>query len=129
MKAQRQQIAAGQRAVSALNRLYRRGRADRWSALFGQVAVYSFAVTAITGVFLLFFYKPSMTQVTYHGSYRQLDGVPVSEAYMLFTGLQRHGVPSKLLYFPDENHWILKPPNSRVWHETIFEWLDRYLAS
>jgi dipeptidyl aminopeptidase/acylaminoacyl peptidase len=53
--------------------------------------------------------------------------VPVSEAYMLFTGLQRHGVPSKLLYFPDENHWILKPPNSRVWHETIFEWLDRWL--
>ena len=62
-------------------RLYRRGRADRWSSLFGQIAVYSFAVTAITGVFLLFFYKPSMTQVTYHGSYRQLDGVPVSEAY------------------------------------------------
>jgi dipeptidyl aminopeptidase/acylaminoacyl peptidase len=53
--------------------------------------------------------------------------VPVSEAYMLFTGLQRHGVPSKLLYFPDENHWILKPPNSRVWHETIFEWLDEWL--
>ena len=81
MKAQRQQIAAGQRAVSALNRLYRRGRADRWSALFGQVAVYSFAVTAITGVFLLFFYKPSMTQVTYHGSYHKLDGVQMSQAY------------------------------------------------
>lgn len=53
--------------------------------------------------------------------------VPVSEAYMLFTGLQRHGVPSKFLYFPDENHWILKPPNSKAWHEAIFDWLDRWL--
>ena len=61
--------------------LYRRSRADRWSSLFGQVAVYSFVVTAITGVFLLFYYKPSMTQVSYHGSYRKLDGVPMSQAY------------------------------------------------
>ena len=62
-------------------RLYRRSRADRWSSLFGQVAVYSFVVTAITGVFLAFYYKPSMTQVSYHGSYRKLDGVPMSQAY------------------------------------------------
>ncbi len=62
-------------------KLYRRSRADRWSSLFGQVAVYSFVVTAITGVFLLFYYKPSMTQVSYHGSYRKLDGVPMSQAY------------------------------------------------
>ena len=64
-----------------LRRLYRRSRADRWSSLFGQVAVYSFVVTAITGVLLLFYYKPSMTQVTYHGSYSKLDGVPMSQAY------------------------------------------------
>ena len=64
-----------------LGRLYRRSRADRWSSLFGQVAVYSFVVTAITGVFLLVYYKPSMTQAVYHGSYRKLDGVPMSRAY------------------------------------------------
>jgi ubiquinol-cytochrome c reductase cytochrome b subunit len=64
-----------------LGRLYRRSRADRWSSLFGQVAVYSFMVTAITGVFLLVYYKPSMTQAVYHGSYRKLDGVPMSQAY------------------------------------------------
>ena len=64
-----------------LLRLYRRSRADRWSSLFGQVAVYSFVVTAITGVFLLFYYKPSMSQVSYHGSYRKLDGVQMSQAY------------------------------------------------
>ena len=64
-----------------LKRLYRRSRADRWSSLFGQVAVYSFVVTAITGAFLLLYYKPSMTQAVYHGSYRKLDGVPMSQAY------------------------------------------------
>jgi ubiquinol-cytochrome c reductase cytochrome b subunit len=64
-----------------LKKLYRRSRADRWSSLFGQVAVYSFVVTAITGVFLLLYYKPSMTQAVYHGSYRKLDGVPMSQAY------------------------------------------------
>jgi ubiquinol-cytochrome c reductase cytochrome b subunit len=64
-----------------LKQLYRRSRADRWSSLFGQVAVYSFVVTAISGVFLLLYYKPSMTQVNYHGSYRKLDGVPMSQAY------------------------------------------------
>ena len=64
-----------------LRRLYRRSRDDRWSSLFGQVAVYSFVVTAITGVFLLFYYKPSMSQVGYHGSYRKLDGVQMSQAY------------------------------------------------
>ena len=70
-----------------LGRLYRHGRADRWSHLFGQIAVYSFAVTAVTGVFLLIFYKPSMTDVTYHGSYRLLDGVRMSEAYRSTLGL------------------------------------------
>ena len=64
-----------------LRSLYQRSRADRWSSLFGQVAVYAFVVTAITGVFLLVYYKPNMTQVSYHGSYRKLDGVPMSQAY------------------------------------------------
>src|SRR2546430_6873311 len=71
----------GIRMRTLLKKLYRRSRADRWSSLFGQVAVYSFVVTAITGVFLLIYYKPSMTQAVYHGSYRKLDGVPMSQAY------------------------------------------------
>ena len=44
-----------------------------------------------------------------------------------FTALQRRGVPSKLLYFPDENHWVLKPHNSIQWHETVIGWLDQWL--
>jgi len=43
-----------------------------------------------------------------------------------FTALQRRGIPSKLLYFPDENHWVLKPANSILWHETVFGWLDQW---
>ena len=44
----------------------------------------------------------------------------------IFTALQRRGVPSKLLLFPDENHWVLKPQNSILWHETVLGWLDRW---
>ena len=43
-----------------------------------------------------------------------------------FTALQRKGIPSKFLYFPDENHWVLKPQNSIVWHETVNGWLDQW---
>ncbi|MEY2880895.1 MAG: Prolyl tripeptidyl peptidase precursor [Verrucomicrobiota bacterium] len=53
--------------------------------------------------------------------------VPISEGMALFTALQRQCVPSKLLMFPDEGHWVLKPGNSELWHKTIFEWLAEYL--
>jgi len=53
--------------------------------------------------------------------------VPISEGMQLFTLLQRKGVPSKLLIFPDEGHWVLKPANSELWHRTVFEWLASYL--
>ncbi len=43
-----------------------------------------------------------------------------------FTALQRRGIPSRFLYFPDENHWILKPQNSILWHETVIAWIDRW---
>lgn len=43
-----------------------------------------------------------------------------------FTALQRRGIPSKFLYFPDENHWVLKPQNSILWHETVLGWLNQW---
>ncbi|MDP2137713.1 MAG: S9 family peptidase, partial [Candidatus Didemnitutus sp.] len=55
--------------------------------------------------------------------------VPVSEGLQLFTALQRQGVPSKLLLFPDEGHWVNKPQNSELWHQTVFEWLADYLKN
>jgi ubiquinol-cytochrome c reductase cytochrome b subunit len=59
----------------------RRSQADHWSFLFSQIAIYSFVVTLVSGVFLVFFFKPSMTGVSYHGSYHALRGVRMSQAY------------------------------------------------
>ena len=57
----------------------------------------------------------------------QLDyRLDVSEGFQLFTTLQRMGVPSKMLYFPDEGHWILKPQNSQLWYKTVNEWVDQW---
>jgi dipeptidyl aminopeptidase/acylaminoacyl peptidase len=53
--------------------------------------------------------------------------VTADQGLQLFTALQRQGVPSKLLYFPDEGHWILKPQNSQLWHRTVLDWLKHYL--
>ena len=53
--------------------------------------------------------------------------VPVGQAFQLFTALQRRGVPSKLLYFPDEGHWVMKPQNGQLWYKTVLDWLDQYL--
>jgi dipeptidyl aminopeptidase/acylaminoacyl peptidase len=53
--------------------------------------------------------------------------LPETEGFAAFTALQRRGIPSKLLYFPDENHWVLKPRNSVLWHETVIGWLDQWL--
>jgi dipeptidyl aminopeptidase/acylaminoacyl peptidase len=53
--------------------------------------------------------------------------VPVGEGMQLFTAVQRKGVESKLVIFPDEGHWILKPQNSKFWYDTVVDWLDRYL--
>ena len=55
--------------------------------------------------------------------------VPVTEGLQLFTALQRQGVDSKLLYFPDENHWVLKPLNSELWYNTVLEWFDGHLKA
>jgi len=50
----------------------------------------------------------------------------VSEGFQLFTTLQRLGIPSKFLYFPDEGHWVLKPQNSRLWYKTVDDWVDQW---
>ena len=59
-----------------------------------------------------------------HGSrdYR----VAETQGFSTFTALQRRGIPSKLLYFPDESHWVLKPANSILWYDTVLDWLDQW---
>jgi dipeptidyl aminopeptidase/acylaminoacyl peptidase len=61
-----------------------------------------------------------------HGSldYR----VPDTQGISTFTALQRRGIESRLLAFPDENHWVLKPANSLLWHDTVLAWLDKYVG-
>ncbi|MGE3809318.1 MAG: prolyl oligopeptidase family serine peptidase, partial [Gemmataceae bacterium] len=52
--------------------------------------------------------------------------VPVSQGLELFTTLQRLGIASKMINFPDEGHWVSKPANSKYWHEQVFAWLKKY---
>ncbi len=52
--------------------------------------------------------------------------IPTTQGLGAFTALQRRGIDSKLLVFPDENHWVLKPANSVLWHHTVLDWLDHY---
>jgi dipeptidyl aminopeptidase/acylaminoacyl peptidase len=64
-------------------------------------------------------------QLVTHG---ELDfRVPIGEGLAMFTALQRRGIESKLLTFPDEGHWILKPQNSELFYKTVIDWLDRFL--
>jgi dipeptidyl aminopeptidase/acylaminoacyl peptidase len=53
----------------------------------------------------------------------------VSEGLQLFTTLQMEGVPSKMLYFPDEGHWVLKPQNSQLWYKTVNDWVDQWTGN
>jgi len=59
-----------------------------------------------------------------HGAYD--FRVVETQGISTFNALQRLGIPSKFLYFPDENHWVLKPHNSILWHETVIGWLDKW---
>ena len=53
--------------------------------------------------------------------------IPDTQGIATFTAMQRRGIPSRLLHFPDENHWVLKPANSLLWHDSVLDWLDLWL--
>jgi dipeptidyl aminopeptidase/acylaminoacyl peptidase len=55
--------------------------------------------------------------------------IPYTQGIGAFTALQRRGIESKLLIFPDENHWVLKPANSVLWYQTVLGWLDAHLKN
>jgi dipeptidyl aminopeptidase/acylaminoacyl peptidase len=54
--------------------------------------------------------------------------VPITQGLAYYNTLRQKGVPTRLVYFPDENHWILKPNNSLVWHREVFRWLETYVG-
>ncbi|MBU6266863.1 MAG: S9 family peptidase [Sphingomonadales bacterium] len=68
-------------------------------------------------------WKTPMLVITSENDFR----IPYTQGLAAFTALQRRAVPSQLLVFPDESHWVLKPKNSLQWHQTVFAWLDRWL--
>jgi quinol-cytochrome oxidoreductase complex cytochrome b subunit len=76
-------FGAAKFAHSALKKAF----PDHWSFLLGEIAAYSFVVLLLTGTFLALFFRPSMTEVVYHGSYVHLHGVKMSEAYASTLGI------------------------------------------
>jgi dipeptidyl aminopeptidase/acylaminoacyl peptidase len=68
-------------------------------------------------------WKTPMLVITSEKDFR----IPYTQGLASFTALQRKGIESKLLIFPDENHWVLKPKNSIQWHRNVFGWLAKYL--
>jgi ubiquinol-cytochrome c reductase cytochrome b subunit len=68
-------------AAKGVRTLLRKIFPDHWTFLLGEIALYSFIILILTGIFLTLFFQPSMTQTVYHGSYTKLDGVRMSEAY------------------------------------------------
>jgi dipeptidyl aminopeptidase/acylaminoacyl peptidase len=89
-----------------------------WSASFkehsARCSPHNYAEKIVTPTFV----------VTNELDYR----VPYDQGFQLFTLLRRRGVPSEALVFPDEGHWVLKPWNSKLWHESVFGWLKKYLG-
>jgi ubiquinol-cytochrome c reductase cytochrome b subunit len=70
-------FGAAKKGKGALKKVF----PDHWSFFLGELALYSFIVLLLTGTYLTFFFKPSMSPITYHGSYVKLDGIPMSQAY------------------------------------------------
>jgi dipeptidyl aminopeptidase/acylaminoacyl peptidase len=69
-------------------------------------------------------WKTPMLVITGEKDFR----IPYTQGLASFTALQRRGIPSKLVVFPDENHWVLKPQNSIQWYGEVFGWLNRWLS-
>ncbi|MEO7410145.1 MAG: S9 family peptidase [Sphingomicrobium sp.] len=69
-------------------------------------------------------WKTPMLVITGEKDFR----IPYTQGLASFTALQRRGIPSKLLVFPDENHWVLKPKNSIQWYDNVFGWMNQWMA-
>ena len=69
-------------------------------------------------------WKTPMLVITGEKDFR----IPYTQGLASFTALQRRGIPSKLVVFPDENHWVLKPKNSIQWYDNVFGWMDRWMG-
>src|SRR5262245_10884962 len=99
-------------AATPLRRLFNKVFPDHWSFLLGEIALYSFIVLLLTGTFLALFFDPSMTEVTYDGSYAPLRGVEMSQAYSQSLHLSfdiRGGLIMRQLH-----HWAAAPSMAAI---------------
>ena len=97
------------------------------SKLIAGTIVVLYAVISMIPLFWIFATSFKTPTLVVHG---QLDyRLDVSEGLQLFTTLQRLGVPSKMLYFPDEGHWVQKPQNSQLWYKTVNDWVDQWCGT
>jgi dipeptidyl aminopeptidase/acylaminoacyl peptidase len=124
------------------------GHTDRFNCIITHASLWDLdqfhGTTDLPGDWLLEFGLPSERPEFYErwSPHRYLDKittpmlvihgdkdyrVPVGEALRLWWDLQRGGIDSAYLYFPDEGHWILKPGNARVWYETVWAWLAKHV--
>lgn len=123
------------------------GREHPFKALVAHAAVYNWYTQIASdygfnkGRFPEFWEDPSIFQqssphfgagnfktptLVIHG--QQDFRVPVNHGIELFQTLKKRGVPTKLIYYPNENHWVLKPQNSIFWYQQVIEWMERYAA-
>jgi len=79
-------------------------------------------------------FNPMMHTATWRAPMLVIHGdkdfrVPLEQGIGSFTACQSKGIESKYLRFPDENHWVLKPQNSKQWHDTVFGWLEKHIGA
>jgi dipeptidyl aminopeptidase/acylaminoacyl peptidase len=79
-------------------------------------------------------WNPANSAANFHTPMLVIHGgqdfrVPLEQGLQAFTALRRQGIRARLLYFPDEGHWVLKPQDAMVWWKTMYDWMKEYLGS
>jgi len=145
----RQRLVASGGSYGGYMVAYMNGQTDRYRAYICHAGCYDWVSMMATDGYLFFakelgafhWDNPAlvMKQSPHHYARRfktptlvihgELDyRVPATQALQYYNTLRTRDVPARLVYFPDENHWILKPQNSRLWYREFFDWLKRYAA-
>jgi len=144
-----ERLVAGGGSYGGFMVAYMNGHTDRYRAFVCHAGCYDWVSMMATDGYKFFakelggfhWDKPAqvMRQSPHHYARRfktptlvmhgELDyRVPATQALQYYDTLHARGVPARLVYFPDENHWILKPQNSRLWYSEFFAWLKRYAS-
>ncbi len=145
----RQRLVASGGSYGGYMVAYMNGHTDRYRTFVCHAGCYDWVSMMATDGYMFFakelggfhWDKPAqvMAQSPHHYAKRfktptlvmhgELDfRVPATQAFQYYNTLHAKGVATRLVYFPDENHWILKPQNSRLWLREFFDWVKRYAA-